>query len=89
MAVDIDIVLAEAAHLLGAEAAAELVRAITKHAPMHSAHEGWAVIYEELDELWDEVRAWQPDTSDYSRMRKEAIQVAAMALRFAHDVCKR
>ena len=81
--------LGEAAHHLGAEAAAELGRAMLKHAPMHSAHEGWAVIYEELDELWDEVRAWQPSTNDYSKMRKEAIQVAAMALRFVHDVCDR
>lgn len=72
---------------LGAEAATELGRAMIKHAPMHSSHEGWAVIFEELDELWDEVRDWQPATNDYSRMRKEAIQIAAMALRFVHDVC--
>lgn len=77
------------ARRLGREAAAELERAVLKHAPMHSAHEGWAVIFEELDELWDEVRAWQPDTNDYNRMRKEAIQVAAMALRFVSDVCER
>ena len=71
---------------LGAEAAAELFRAMDKHAPMHSLHEGWAVIFEELDELWDEVRAWQPD-SDMAKARKEAIQIAAMALRLVHDVC--
>lgn len=69
---------------LGVEAAAELYKAQQKHAPMHSPHEGWAVIWEELDELWDEVRAQKPDRA---KMRKEALQVAAMALRFISDVC--
>jgi hypothetical protein len=63
---------------------AELARAQEKHAPMHSAHEGYAVILEELDELWDEVKAQKPERE---RMRKEALQVAAMGLRFVIDVC--
>ena len=71
---------------LGGEAAAELRRAMAKHKPYNSAHEGYAVILEELDELWDEVRAWQPG-SDLTAMRKEAIQIAATALRFVHDLC--
>lgn len=62
----------------------ELDRATRKFGPMKSAHEGWAVIWEELDELWECVRA---QNHDYVEMRKEAIQVAAMALRFAMDVC--
>jgi glutamyl-tRNA reductase len=53
---------------------------------MNSAHEGWAVIWEELDELWDEVRAKQ-GARDVAKMRKEAVQVAAMAMRFVLDVC--
>ena len=76
------------ARRLGVQAAAELDRAILKHAPMHSLHEGYAVILEELDELWEEVRAWQPG-ADLTKARKEAIQVAAMALRLVHDVCDR
>ena len=71
---------------LGEEAAVELQRAISLHAPMHSPHEGYAVLLEEVDELWDEVRKRHPDRA---AMRKEAIQIAAMALRFAHDVCDR
>jgi hypothetical protein len=64
-----------------------LHKAITKHAPMNSAHEGYAVILEELDELWDEVKAWQPTSDNMPQMRKEALHVAAMALRFIKDVC--
>lgn len=69
---------------LAEEAGRELRRAQEKHGPMHGAHEGYAVILEELDELWDEVKAQKPDVA---KMRKEALQVAAMALRFIHDVC--
>ena len=64
----------------------ELAKAQAKHAPMHGPHEGYAVILEELDELWDEVKAQHQDRD---RMRKEALQVAAMALRFIVDVCGR
>lgn len=73
----------------------ELSSATTKFAPMNSAHEGWAVIAEEFDELWDEVKKKQAKTRlhknlggrDVQAMRKEAIQVAAMAIRFVIDVC--
>ncbi|KKN44377.1 hypothetical protein LCGC14_0693730 [marine sediment metagenome] len=43
---------------------------------INSEHEGWAVIKEELDELWEEVRAY-PD-ADRNKMAKEAIHVAAL-----------
>lgn len=66
------------------EAAAELSRATRKHGPMRGPHEGYAVILEELDELWDEVKRQQINWPD---LRKEALQVAAMALRFVVDVC--
>ena len=61
----------------------ELNRAIAKHPPMHSFHEGYAVILEELDELWDEVKQQHPDRE---KMRKEAIHVGAMAARFILDL---
>ena len=69
---------------LAAEVAAELARAITKHGPMRSAHEGWSVILEELEELRDHVRA---DTGRGPEARKEALQIAAMGLRYAMDLC--
>lgn len=68
------------------DVAEELNQAVTRYAAMNSAHEGWAVIKEELDELWEEVRVKQGLRSS-DRLRKEAIQVAAMAVRFLHDVC--
>lgn len=52
----------------------------------NSAHEGFAVLAEEVDELWDHVKAKQ-GARDVEAMRKEAVQVAAMALRFIVDVC--
>lgn len=54
--------------------------------PMNSAHEGFAVLAEEVDELWEHVRINQKKR-DLVLMRKEALQVAAMALRFAVEVC--
>lgn len=54
--------------------------------PMNSAHEGYGVLMEEVDELFDHVKTKQK-YRDLAAMRAEAIQVAAMALRFAHDVC--
>jgi hypothetical protein len=52
----------------------------------NSAHEGFAVLDEERDELWEHVKTNQK-RRDLVAMRKEAIQVAAMAMRFALEVC--
>lgn len=68
------------------EIAAEVERAERKHAPMHSPHEGWSVIFEELEELREHVRA---DTGRSAEARKEAIQIAAMGLRYALNLCER
>jgi transcriptional regulator with XRE-family HTH domain len=62
----------------------ELRTARSAHGPMHGRHEGYAVILEELDELWAECKKRSPEAI---RLRKEAIQVAAMAMRFVLDVC--
>jgi hypothetical protein len=66
--------------------ARELDRAISKHSNFNSAHEGYAVILEELDELWEHVRR-RREERDRGDMEKEAIQIAAMAVRFAVDIC--
>ena len=64
----------------------ELDRAFDRYGSFHSAHEGWAVIREEVDELWDEVKK-KSDIRTSRSMREEAIQIAAMAIRFAVDIC--
>ena len=64
----------------------ELNNATAKFGSFNSAHEGWAVAKEEVDELWDEVKAKQ-GARDVAKMRKEAVQCAAMFIRFILDVC--
>ena len=64
---------------------AELIQAIGNWPPFNSAHEGFAVLKEEVDELWEHVKTNQKKR-DLVAMRKEAIQVAAMAMRFALEV---
>jgi hypothetical protein len=69
------------------DVAAELSRATGKFGAFASAHEGYAVILEELDELKAEI--WKNQkVRDVTKMRAEACQVAAMAIRFMVDVCR-
>lgn len=72
---------------LGDEAANELISAHLLFPEFNGGHEGYAVLLEEVEELWAEVKASKPHDRRLKQMRKEAIQVAAMALRFVHDVC--
>lgn len=68
------------------EATTEVMMAMEKWGAFNSAHEAFAVLKEEVDELWDHVKVNQK-RRDLGAMRKEAIQVAAMAIRFALEVC--
>lgn len=56
---------------------AEYDNSIAKHGIFNSTHEGWAVIKEELEELWEDVKK-----DDFNHAEKEALQIAAMALKF-------
>jgi hypothetical protein len=68
-----------------AEIAKEYHSARVQHpTPMRGAHEGYGVLLEEVDELWDEVKAKRHDKG---KMRKECIQIAAMAVAFIEEVC--
>ena len=67
---------------------AELENAQTKFPPFNSAHEGYAILLEQVDELWEAVRL-QYGASRDDAIRHEAVQVAAMALRFLIDVCEK
>ncbi|TGE35894.1 hypothetical protein E4K67_22520 [Desulfosporosinus fructosivorans] len=64
---------------IGVDVSKELQAAIEAHSLFTSPHHGYAIILEELDELWDEVKKRQPDVKN---MRSEAVQVAAMAMKF-------
>lgn len=59
----------------------ELRKAVERYPPFNSTHEGYAIILEEVDELWDEVKANQQ-----RRAIDEALHVAAMAVRFVVDI---
>jgi glutamyl-tRNA reductase len=63
----------------------ELGRARSKHPPINSAHEGYAVILEELDEFWEWVRK-KKESRDMPSMYSELVQIAAMAQRTAEDL---
>ena len=73
----------------------ELARALYR--PMASAHEGWAVLREEVEEsmvemklavdgkLWEEIKK-KPAKRDVEFIYRELVQVAAMAQRMAEDI---
>ena len=63
----------------------ELVDATRANSSFHSAHEGISVIREEFEELWNEIKK-KKNLRDPNLMKKEAVQVAAMAIRFIIDV---
>lgn len=65
-----------------AEVGQELERAKTKFpAHLNSHHEGYSILAEEVDELWDDVKS---DNHDHSFV--EAVQVAAMAVRYVAEL---
>lgn len=65
----------------------EYIYAVEEHGPFNSSHEGYAIMLEEMDELWDEIKK-KKEKRDKENMKKEALQIAAMGLRFAYDVCE-
>ncbi len=94
--------LRDALEGIAMEAEDEALSAAAKWPAFNSAHEGFAVLGEEVDELaeaanlepvilsmcrlWGHVKVNQKKR-DVAAMRAEAVQVAAMAIRFVHDVC--
>ena len=61
----------------------EFESATKKFGKFNSTHEGYAVLKEEVDELWDAIKG----NVSKNFLEEEAIQVAAMALRFLVDCC--
>ena len=48
----------------------------------HSRHEAYAVVLEEMDELWETIKHNEP----VERIREEAVQVAAMVMQFLAEL---
>jgi len=63
----------------------EGIHAHETNPPIASLHEGYAILLEELDELWDEVRK-KAEARDPKEVLKELVQIGAMAQRVAEDV---
>lgn len=61
----------------------ECQRAIEKHGHFSSSHEALAVIWEEFEELKDEVFKQKADKLN---LRTELVQIAAMCRRFYQEV---
>jgi len=66
------------------EVADEMNKAISQFPAFHSLHEGYAMMLEEVDELWEHVKTNQK-RRDKEAIKKECIQIAAMALRIILD----
>jgi len=62
----------------------EYMSATMRFGEFHNTHEGYAVILEELDELWEAIKSNRP----IEIIRQEAVRIAAMALRFLVDCCQ-
>jgi len=64
----------------------EFRQASERFPKFNSPHEGFSVLKEEVDELWEAVKLNNKNPARAGLMQKEAVQVAAMAIRFLHDV---
>lgn len=64
----------------------EVVRAVEQHPPMHSGHEAQSVIAEEFHEFTLAVWFGVDQHGRPADPRQEAVQVAAMAVRYLLDV---
>ncbi len=58
-----------------------LYSAMGKFPPFNTPHEGYAILLEEVDELWDAIKL-----NNFEDAHREAIHVGAMAIRFLIDI---
>lgn len=63
----------------------ELTNVRKKHGPQRNCHEGYAILLEEVDELWEEVRKKQK-LRDPKRLLAELVQIGSCAQKMAEDV---
>jgi len=63
----------------------ELARARKTHGPHVSYHEGYAILLEEVDELWEEVKR-KSNHRNHEDALAELVQIASCAQKMAEDV---
>ena len=63
----------------------ELKSARIKHGKIQSIHEGYSVLLEEIDEVWDLVKK-KTEERNLKHLLKELIQCGAMCQKMAEDV---
>ncbi len=63
----------------------EVDLAMQLHGPQRSHHEAYALIAEELDEYWEQVKLKEA-VRDKAAIREELTQIAAMAVRAIVDL---
>ena len=66
----------------------EFIRANCNFVDFNSAHEGYAVLLEEVDELWENIKLHQATPGRTELIKEEAIQVAAMVIRLIYECCE-
>lgn len=59
----------------------EVIRATNKHGAMRGWHEAYAILLEEVDEAWDEIKR-----NNHRDALAEMVQVGAMAARALVDL---
>lgn len=57
-----------------------------KYGPFNSTHEGYAVLKEEVEELWDLVKKSNQDGDLSEEMIKELTQICAVSYRMANEI---
>ena len=64
---------------------AEYNLALMHNLPLNNTYEGWAVLKQKLDELWEEVKLGETGPSR-DVLRKEAAELGAATMRFIVDL---
>ncbi len=59
---------------------------ICKNPPLQNSYEGWAILHQAMEQLWNEVKK-DKNIHSTEQMRKEAILISATAMRFMIDLC--
>jgi hypothetical protein len=63
----------------------ELAKARKHHGPQASYHEGYAILIEEIDELWEIVKQ-KSTVRNHENTLAELVQIASCAQKMAEDV---